>query len=133
MNIHHSIKRLINYAITKELIDERDSYYITNLILDILSLDEYIDDNISDDKYEISVILDEINDYAVSKGIIEDTLLNRDLFDTKIMGVLTPRPSDVYNKFKKLYEVSPKNATTFFYDFSINTNYIRKDRIKNDK
>ena len=73
-----------------------------------------------------------ILDYAVSNGLCEDSVVYRDLFDTKIMGLITPRPSNVINKFNSLYEKSPKCATDFYYKLSQDSNYIRRYRIKND-
>ena len=73
-----------------------------------------------------------ILDYAVSNGLCEDSVVYRDLFDTKIMGLITPRPSYVINKFNSLYEKSPKCATDFYYKLSQDSNYIRRYRIKND-
>ena len=73
-----------------------------------------------------------ILDYAVSNGLCEDSVVYRDLFDTKIMGIITPRPSDVIGKFNFLYEKSPKYATDFYYKLSQDSNYIRRYRIKND-
>lgn len=73
-----------------------------------------------------------ILDYAVSNGLCEDSVVYRDLFDTKIMGLITPRPSNVISKFNSLYEKSPKCATDFYYKLSQDSNYIRRYRIKND-
>ncbi len=71
-------------------------------------------------------------DYAVNEKIIDDGIVSKDLFDTKLMGILTPRPSEVINKFKEAYLVSPKEATDFYYKFSRDTDYIRTYRVKKD-
>ena len=79
-------------------------------------------------------ILNEMLDYAAEDGLMpEDTITYRDLFDTKIMGMLVPRPSEVIKKFQALYQISPKEATDYFYKLSRDTNYIRRYRIKKDQ
>ena len=81
---------------------------------------------------DLKETLDEILDYAESAGLIEGGITERDLFDTKIMGFLLPRPSEVTNKFYDIYEKSPLEATEFFYKFSCDSNYIRRDRVARD-
>ena len=66
---------------------------------------------------------------AIAENIIDDTITERDLFDTKVMNCLMPRPSEVIAKFKENYSISPKKATEYYYDLSIASNYIRKSRI----
>ena len=79
-------------------------------------------------------ILNEMLDYAAEDGLMpEDTITYRDLFDTKIMSMLVPRPSEVIKKFQALYQISPKEATDYFYKLSRDTNYIRRYRIKKDQ
>ena len=82
---------------------------------------------------ELEDILEEITDYAVEQGMIEDSVVYRDLFDTKIMGKLVPAPSTVIREFNTLYQEGPKAATDFFYKFSQDTDYIRRYRIKKDQ
>ena len=78
-------------------------------------------------------ILDRLTDTAYDRYIIKsDDIVTRDLFDTKLMGILTPKPSQVIKEFRTYYEESPKKATEFFYEFSQDTNYIRRDRVKKD-
>lgn len=129
--INSYIKALISYAAQKGLIEESDKTYCTNSILYLLKENAY-DDSCEKADGEISEILDALCDYAAEKGIIEDSITYRDLFDTALMGALTPRPSQVIEKFGALYEKSPKEATDFYYKFSGDTNYIRRDRIKKD-
>ncbi len=126
--IDSNIKALISYAVKNGLIEESDKVYCTNAVMFLLKKDEY-DDSCEESKGEINVILDAICDYAVEKGIIEDSIVYRDLFDTAIMGALTPRPSQVIEKFGKLYSESPEKATDYYYKLSGDTNYIRRDRI----
>lgn len=131
MNINETITALIDYSINNNLISEIDRVYTINRILELLNLNEY--EYIKSDKKDINVILNDFCDYAVKEGIIEDSILYRDLFDTKIMGAVMPRPSEIVNKFNDLYQESPENATDFFYDLSKKSNYIRVDRVKKDK
>ena len=126
--IDSSIKALISYAVKNGLIEESDKVYCTNAVMFLLKKDEY-DDSCEEASGEISVILDSLCDYAAEKGIIEDSIVYRDLFDTAIMGVLTPRPSQVIEKFGRLYSESPEKATDYYYKLSGDTNYIRRDRI----
>lgn len=122
------IKALINYAIKNNLIEESDRYYCTNAVLSMLKMDAY-DDSCEAAQGEINEILDKLCDVAAEKEIIIDSITYRDLFDTAIMGVLTPRPSQVIEKFNALYAESPEKATDYYYKLSGDTNYIRRDRI----
>lgn len=132
MNINDLITELVNYGKDKGLVDTQDVIYTTNRLLELFQLTSYTPADI-DGHREIHLILNDMSDYAVSKGFIEDTITNRDLFDTKIMGLLTPPPSVVRSEFSKHYTVSPKDATEFYYNFSRATNYIRDDRIAKDE
>lgn len=129
--INSYIKALISYSVEHGLIEESDKTYCTNSILYLLKADAY-DDSCEEAKGEINEILDALCNYAAEKGIIEDSITYRDLFDTALMGALTPRPSQVIQKFGSLYEQSPEKATDYYYKFSGDTNYIRRDRIKKD-
>ncbi|MBR2043871.1 MAG: UDP-glucose--hexose-1-phosphate uridylyltransferase [Clostridia bacterium] len=129
--INQSIKALIGYGLKKGLFEKADEIFVTNRVLEALNLDEYIEPEEYAEK-ELEEILKDILDYAVEKGLCEDSTTYRDLFDTKIMALLLPRPSEVINKFYKLYEESPEKATDFYYDFSCNSDYIRRYRIKKD-
>lgn len=126
------ISELLQYGVTKKLVAEEDRTYVINGLLDLFGLEDYAACETEDRPLE--EILKDMTEYALKKGILaEDTITNRDLFDTRIMGLLTPPPSVVREKFRKLYEEDPKKATDFYYDFSKNTNYIRTDRIKKDE
>ena len=129
--IDKSIRKLVCYGLEKALFTKRDEVYVTNRLLEILELDEYdCSENFSDVCLEET--LAELLDYAVSKGLTEDSVVYRDLFDTKLMGALMPRPSEVTDKFNELYAVSPKAATDYFYKLSQDSDYIRRYRVEKD-
>ena len=130
--INTYIKSLINYGAERGLIPEADKIYTTNLILDALDMDEYVEPAGELPAMELEEILAGILDYAVEKGIIGDGITEKDLFDTKIMGLLTPRPSEVIRNFEALYEESPEKATDYFYKLSCDCDYIRRYRIVKD-
>lgn len=126
------ISELVKYGIERGLVDTEDKIYVINSLLELFGLNDFV---WSEEQVRpLNCILADMTTYAVEKGIIEeDTITNRDLFDTKIMGLLTPMPSFVRDKFKKKYAESPKSATDFYYQFSRDTNYIRTDRIAKDE
>lgn len=131
--INISIDKLISYGLMTSLIEESDVIYVRNKILTKLGLDSYEEtaekcSSIS----ELSEILSHITDYAVEKGVIEDSIIYRDIFDTEIMDILTPYPSSVIKNFNEKYEGTPEEATGYFYKLSCDSNYIRRDRIKKD-
>lgn len=131
--INNSIGKLISYGVLTNLIEANDIIYVRNKILTRLGLDSYEETNEKCESVsELSEILKSITDYAVEKGIIEDGIVFRDIFDTEIMDILTPYPSAVIDTFRRKYEISPKEATDYFYNLSCNNNYIRRDRIKKD-
>ena len=138
-DINKLINELIAYGTKTELIDEADKVYTINRLLELFKLDEYEADDTSGSEEEskgrvLNEILDDMMDYALSAGIMEnDTITYRDLFDTKIMGLITPAPSTIRSKFDALYKESPEAATGYYYDFSKATNYIRTDRIARDE
>ena len=126
------IKQLVDYGVSSGLIPENERVYSTNLLLEIYGKDNFSDPDISETSLPLDEILNNLLDIAVDEGLIEDSVTYRDLFDTKLMNCITPRPSQLQNRFWFLYETSPKEATEFYYDFSQNTNYIRRDRIAKD-
>ena len=130
--ICQSIKKLVNYGLETGLITKEDEIFARNRILEILDLDEYTpcDEECKCDSLEET--LKELLDFAVEKGLIDDNITHRDLFDTKLMSALVPRPSEVINKFNSLYEKSPKQATDYYYKLSRDTDYIRRYRIAKD-
>ena len=129
--IDKSIKKLISYGMEKGLFTERDRIYVTNRILEILNLDEFeCDEEFTDINLEET--LKELLNFAVEKGLIEDSIVHRDLFDTKLMGAMMPRPSEVTDRFNELYKESPKTATDYFYRLSCDSDYIRRYRVEKD-
>ena len=124
------INALVDYAADHGLIEDPDRIYAYNAILGVMELDEAKGDG----SVELSLadILTALTDDAVSRGLLDDNITARDLFDTKLMGVLTPFPREVHRKFSALYEESPVAATDWYYRFSGDTNYIRRDRIAKD-
>ena len=127
-----NIKKLVQYGINSGLIPESERNYSTNMILDAFGKDDYSDPDISDEEINLDNILDNLLDIACKMKLIEDSITYRDLFDTKLMNFIMPRPSQVSEIFWKKYSNSPKEATDFYYDFSTKTNYIRKSRVEKD-
>ena len=125
------IKGLVAYALEKGLIEPADGVFCLNALLSILKLDSLSDDVPPADA-PLEEILGALCDDAVKRDVIEDSITYRDLFDTALMGALTPRPSQVISKFRALYAEDPVAATDDYYRFSCDTNYIRRDRIKKD-
>ncbi len=126
-----SIKKLLCYGLEKNLIGQRDLNFAANRILEILELDSFECEE-SFQNVDLEQTLKELLDFATEKGLIEDTITHRDLFDTKLMSALMPRPSEVTQTFEQLYKQSPKAATDYFYNLSCNSDYIRRYRIKKD-
>lgn len=128
------IYELILYAEKNELVSEEDEVYVTNSLLELFERDEYFPNNKVSEPREIHEILEDMMAYAEENGILNDpTATVKDLFDTQIMGKVTPAPSVVRTRFKQLYTISPEEATDDYYRFSKATNYIRADRIKKDE
>ena len=113
--------------------EKEDEIFTINSLLELLKLDEMEEVTCDFEEKALEEILAGILDYAVEKGIIEDDITSRDLFDTAVMSKLLPRPSEVIKKFWKLYEKSPKEATDFYYKFSQDTDYIRRYRVCKDQ
>ncbi len=133
--IQKSIRKLTEYGIVTGLITEADRIYTYNRLLELFDLDELDEDDtdVSVKTEDLEDILAEMLSYAHDFGLMpEDDIVHRDLFDTKIMGLLTPRPSEVISTFHALYEKSPRQATDFYYKFSQDTDYIRRYRIARD-
>ena len=129
--VDNSIRKLVCYGLENCLINKRDEIYVTNRILEIMNLDSYeCAENYNNVNLEET--LNELLCYAIEKGLIEDSITHKDLFDTKIMSALVPAPSVVTDKFYSLYTESPKTATDYFYKLSCDTDYIRRYRIAKD-
>ena len=130
--IYRAIKDLAQYGIAKGLIEKEDEVYVINSILQELQLDEY-EEPAGEGETELEPILKVLLDYACEKGIIEDSIVYRDILDTKLMGLMTPYPREVIRTFQELKAESAEKATDWYYDFSQNTDYIRRYRIAKDR
>ena len=130
------IQELIEYGKVSNLIDTEDEIYVRNSLLELFGEQEF-DEKVLEEKAdarELHLILEDMLAYAHEKGILpEDTITEKDLFDTKIMGLITPAPSVVRGCFRESYIEGAKAATDYYYSFSCATNYIRTDRIKKDE
>ena len=131
MRIETYIDSLVAYAMNTGLAQPVDHQVLTNRLLDLLHREDYTpsDELLSEDLEEI---LSGILDYACQQGLCEDNITARDIFDTRIMGALTPMPREVIRCFREKYAVSPQEATDWYYTFSCDTDYIRRYRIAKD-
>ena len=131
MKIETYIDSLVAYAMNTGLAQPVDHQVLTNRLLDLLHREDYTpsDELLSEDLEEI---LSGILDYACEQGLCEDNITARDIFDTRIMGALTPMPREVIRCFREKYAVSPQEATDWYYTFSCDTDYIRRYRIAKD-
>ena len=131
--VNEAVSKLVSYALQTELIEESDYTWAVNTILDVLKLDSYTDPGREWGKIELAPVLEELLDDAYARGVLEEnSVVYRDLFDAELMGRLTPRPYDVREQFRLYYELDPRRATDWYYTFSQDTNYIRRDRIARD-
>lgn len=131
--LFENIKKLVQYGIDTGLTPECERIYTTNLLLDLFGEENYEDTDIQGEEINLETVLGALLDEACKRGIIEDSIVYRDLFDTKLMNCLTPRPAQVQAEFAKRYEVSPKEATDYFYKLSQDSDYIRRYRVKKDR
>ncbi len=129
-----AIKKLVTYGLNTGLIKERDEIYARNQILDVLGMDEYEEPGEITEEIDLEAVLKELLDYAGENGVLkENSVVFRDLLDTKLMNCLMPRPSEINERFWNLYqEESPKAATDYYYKLSQDSDYIRRYRIKKD-
>ena len=130
--IFKAVETLISYGIRNGLISDEDKYVVRNQLMEVLQLDNRTECEPDNEKDDIDGILKPIVDYACEKGIISDTVNSRDLFDTKVMGILTPMPREVNASFKAYYAEGAERATDWYYDFSKKLNYVRAGRIAKD-
>ena len=128
---YQAIKDLVGYALRTGLIEEYDRTWAVNSLLQAMGLDSWEEPQQVKDR-PLEDILKELLDDAAARGRIEDDTTSRDLFDTELMGRLTPRPAQVIREFRRLYQADPKAATDWFYRFSQDTDYIRRYRIARD-
>ena len=131
--IYESIKKLVQYGINTGLTPETERIYTTNLLLDLVKEDNYEDVSCDLDNIVLEDVLKDLLDEAVRRGIIEDSIGYRDLFDTKLMNCLVPRPAQIQSEFWEKYETSPETATDYYYKLSQDSDYIRRYRIKRDR
>ena len=131
MTIEAYIESLVCYAINRGLALPEDHTVLLNRLLEALHIDSYTptEQVLTEDLEEI---LAGILAYACANGLCQDDITSRDLFDTKIMGILTPMPREVIAIFRELYQLSPEKATDWYYRFSCDTDYIRRYRISKD-
>ena len=131
MKIETCIDSLVSYAMNRGLAEPVDHQVLTNRLLDLLRLDDYTpsEEPLTEDLEEI---LSGILEHAVEKGLCDDGITARDIFDTRIMGAITPMPREVIAKFNSLYAQDPVKATDWYYQFSGDTDYIRRYRIAKD-
>ena len=131
MRIETYIDSLVSYAMNRGLAEPVDHQVLTNRLLDILRRDDY-EPSDEPQSEELEEILSGILDYAVEQGLCEDNITARDIFDTRIMGAVTPMPREVVRTFEEKYALSPAEATDWYYQFSCDTDYIRRYRIAKD-
>ena len=131
--LNESISRLVQYGIETGLLPECEKIYATNLLLDLFHEDSYEEPEEKAENIDLESVLKELLDEAVNRGLIEDSIGYRDLFDTKMMNCLVPRPAQVQKEFWDAYEKSPEAATEYFYKLSQDSDYIRRYRVKKDK
>ena len=131
--INTYITELVNYGVREGLVDGLDRTYTINRLIELFGLIEYEEPEIIPGPRELHLILEDMISWALGSGVLEsDTTAAKDLFDTKIMGLITPPPSVVIRKFNELAERSSRDSTDWYYAFSRATNYIRTDRIAKD-
>ena len=130
--LSENIKKLVQYGVESGLMPECERIYATNLLLECFKEDEYVDVDCDLSNIVLEDVLKELLDEAVKRGIIEDSVVYRDLFDTKLMNCLTPRPAEVQRIFHEKYDESPEAATDYFYGLSRASDYIRTYRVKKD-
>jgi len=131
--VDKAVSQLVRYCMDTGLIEECEHNWAINSVLDVLKLDDYTDTDPGEEELVLSDILEELLDDAARRGVLEhDSVVYRDMLDTELMGRLTPRPAEVIRRFQLLYSQSPSAATDWYYRFSQDTNYIRRDRIARD-
>ncbi|MCI9169104.1 MAG: UDP-glucose--hexose-1-phosphate uridylyltransferase [Dorea sp.] len=130
--LSENIKKLVEYGVQAGLVPECERIYTTNLLLDLFREDSFEDVETDLENISLEEVLKNLLDEAVARGIIEDSIVYRDMFDTKLMNCLMPRPAQVQKSFWEKYEKSPEEATEYFYKLSQDSDYIRRYRVKKD-
>ncbi|SHI50317.1 UTP-hexose-1-phosphate uridylyltransferase [Clostridium cavendishii DSM 21758] len=133
IDIFKEIQALVNYGIKCGFIEIEDEIYSINKILEVLKLDDFkcYQGDVEEDR-DLDGILENILAWSIKEGLINDTVTEKDILDTKIMATMIPKPSQVIKEFLSNYEINPKKATDYYYDFSKKSNYIRVERVKKD-
>lgn len=131
--LNENIRKLVQYGIDTGLTPPCEKNYTVNLLIDLFKEDEYEEPSETFTEINLEEVLKELLDEAVKRDIIEDSVVYRDLFDTKIMNCLMPRPAQVQKEFWDRYEKSPEEATDYFYKLSQDSDYIRRYRVKKDR
>ena len=126
------IKELVEYGIRENLMPECERHYATNLILDLFQVDSYEDTEVQA-RDDLEAILEDLMREAIDRGLMTDAVWSRDLFDTKLMNCMTPRPGEVIRTFWENYQKDPKQATDYFHHLCKASNYIRTQRIAKDQ
>ena len=133
MERDEAIYQLVSYALHTGLIEPCETTWAVNTLLDALKLDGFSGPAPADRPVELAPVLEALLDDAYARGVLEeDSVVYRDLFDSELMGRLTPRPAQVIGTFRALCQEDPEKATDWYYRFSQDTNYIRRDRIAKD-
>lgn len=128
-----AVAKLVRYAGERGLIAPEDRMWAVNSLLEVLKLNSWEEPEDDGSPVDLPAVLEELTEYALERGVLTDgTVTGRDLFDTALMGRLTPPPREVIARFRERYARSPKDATDWFYRLSMDTNYIRRDRIARD-
>lgn len=131
--INESIAKLVKYGENAGLVSGLDKIYATNRILEVMQISDYEEPEQIPENPDLEETLNELLDDAAKRGLLEhNSVVYRDLFDTKLMDCLMPRPGEVVKKFEELYAKSPQEATDYFYKLSQDSNYIRRYRIAKD-
>ena len=130
--IYGNIQKLIDYSVQNRLIESVDELVIRNQLMNALHVYDWQDEAAQYAGESVDELLQPLIDYACQNGVIEDTTANRDLFDTLLMGIVTPLPREVIRDFRAAYERSPQAATDWYFDVSQKTNYVRAGRIAKD-
>ena len=130
--IYSAIQQLIDYSIQNGLMTKDDELVIRNQLMNALHVYDWQDEKAPATDASVDELLAPLVDYACQNGVIEDTTNNRDLFDTLLMGIVTPLPREIIRDFHAAYEKSPEAATEWYFDISQKTNYVRAGRIAKD-
>ena len=130
--LNESIQALVDYAERTGLIENADRVWAVNRLLEVMQVDTYAEPEQATSG-SLAEILNDLCDCALETGALkQNSIVYRDLFDTELMGALVPMPSQIQQIFFSLYKQDPQKATDWFYKFSQDTNYIRRDRIAKD-